>query len=57
MQTTKSTRATDAHGFHGVRFYENEKSLARIVAEFLIEGFTDGHPGIVVAKLSCIDPP
>jgi hypothetical protein len=34
---------------HVVRFYENEKSLARIVAEFLQEGFEGGNPGIVVA--------
>jgi DcmR-like sensory protein len=49
MQTTKSTRSTDTNGFHAVRFYESERSLARIVAEFLIEGFADSHPGIVVA--------
>src|SRR4051812_26815089 len=35
--------------YHGVRFYENDKSLARIVAEFLHEGFKNGSPGIVVA--------
>jgi hypothetical protein len=46
MQTMKSTRT---HGFHAVRFYESERSLAQIVAEFLIEGFADSHPGIVVA--------
>ena len=49
MQTTKSTPPTDTHGFHAVRFYESERSLAKIVAEFLIEGFADSHPGIVVA--------
>jgi hypothetical protein len=36
-------------GYHAVRFYENEKSLAQIVAEFLAEGLAAGHPGIVVA--------
>lgn len=35
--------------YHAVRFYESDKSLARIVAEFLHEGFDDGSPGIVVA--------
>jgi len=45
MQTMKS----EAHGFHGVRFYDSERSLAKIVAEFLLEGFADSHPGIVVA--------
>jgi DcmR-like sensory protein len=49
MQTKKSTTSTEAHGFHGVRFYESERSLSKIVAEFLIEGFADSHPGIVVA--------
>jgi hypothetical protein len=34
---------------HAVRFYENDASLARIVAEFLHEGFEHGSPGIVVA--------
>ena len=46
MQATKST---GTHGFHGVRFYESERSLAQIVAEFLLEGFADSDPGIVVA--------
>ena len=50
MQTTKSTPSTDVHnGFHGVRFYESDRSLAKIVADFLIEGFADSHPAIVVA--------
>jgi hypothetical protein len=35
--------------YHAVRFYESDKSLARIVAEFLHEGFDAGNPGIVVA--------
>jgi hypothetical protein len=35
--------------YPAVRFYENDRSLARIVAEFLHEGFDRGHPGIVVA--------
>jgi len=34
---------------HAVRFYENDKSLARIVAQFLSDGFAAGNPGIVVA--------
>jgi hypothetical protein len=32
-----------------VRFYENDKSLAQIVAQFLNDGLAAGHPGIVVA--------
>ena len=35
--------------YHAVRFYENEKSLAQMVAEFLADGLSDGHPGMVVA--------
>lgn len=35
--------------YHAVRFYESDTSLARIVAEFLHEGFDRGSPGIVVA--------
>ncbi len=35
--------------YHAVRFYESDRSLARIVAEFLHEGFDGGSPGIVVA--------
>lgn len=41
-----------ARPYHAVRFYENEKSLAKIVAEFLAEGLTDGAPGIIVATPS-----
>jgi hypothetical protein len=49
MHATNPTPATDTHGFHAVRFYESERSLAKIVAEFLLEGFADSDPGIVVA--------
>jgi hypothetical protein len=34
---------------HAVRFYETDKSLAQIVAEFLRDGLAAGNPGIVVA--------
>ena len=36
-------------GYHAVRFYESDRSLARIVAGFLEEGFDGGSPGMVVA--------
>jgi hypothetical protein len=36
-------------GYHAVRFYENEKSLSEIVADFLRHGLDTGNPGIVVA--------
>ena len=35
--------------YHAVRFYDNAKSLAQIVAEFLSDGLAAGNPGIVVA--------
>jgi hypothetical protein len=38
--------------YHAVRFYESDRSLARIVAEFLADGFEAGNPGIVVATPS-----
>src|SRR5687767_3094728 len=44
-----ATRSTSSRPYHAVSFYDNEKSLATIVAEFLAEGLTDGTPGIVVA--------
>ena len=34
---------------HAVRFYENDTSLAQLVAQFLREGLAEGHPGIMVA--------
>jgi hypothetical protein len=44
----KPTSAQPGH-FHAVRFYENQDSLARIVAEFLGEGFALGQPALVIA--------
>lgn len=35
--------------YHAVRFYDNDKSLAQIVAEFLKDGLIHGEPGIVAA--------
>jgi len=45
----QATNLTDAHGYHAVRFYESERSLALIVAEFLSEGLAASDPGLVVA--------
>jgi hypothetical protein len=47
-----ATRSASSRPHHAVRFYENEKSLAKIVAEFLADGLTDSTPGIVVATAS-----
>jgi hypothetical protein len=44
-----ATRSASSRPYHAVRFYENENSLAKTVAEFLAEGLTDGTPGIVIA--------
>lgn len=44
------------HGhFHAVRFYESRGSLARIVAQFLGEGFATGFPAIVIATPDHLD--
>ena len=47
METVANSSSAPAP-YHAVRFYENDRSLARIVAEFLAEGFHAGSPGIVV---------
>jgi hypothetical protein len=44
-----ATHSASSRQYHAVRFYDNEKSLAKVVAEFLADGLTDGAPGIVVA--------
>jgi hypothetical protein len=35
--------------YHAVRFYEDDDSLARIVAPFLIEGFAAGSSAVIIA--------
>lgn len=44
-----AARSASVRQYHAVRFYENERALAHIVAEFLEGGLRDGNPGIVVA--------
>jgi hypothetical protein len=44
-----TTDAAPAGHFHAVRFYQDDSSLTRIVAEFLAEGFADGHPAVIFA--------
>lgn len=41
--------------FHAVGFYRDPSSLSRIVADFLIEGFEDGAPAVIIATPSCCD--
>jgi hypothetical protein len=48
IQTSQSRSSTQAQ-YHAARFYENDRSLARIVAEFLHQGFDREHRAIVVA--------
>jgi hypothetical protein len=46
----ESARSLSAGAYHhAVRFYENDKSLSRIVAQFLSDGLAAGEPGIVIA--------
>jgi MEDS: MEthanogen/methylotroph, DcmR Sensory domain len=35
---------------HAVLFYDDDDSLARHVAEFILEGFAEGAPAVVVAR-------
>jgi hypothetical protein len=49
---TEPAAGSSAPAYHAVRFYESDQSLARIVAEFLLEGFANASPGIVVAAAS-----
>lgn len=37
---------------HPIRFYDSDAALARLVAEFLHEGFDRSNPGIVIATAS-----
>jgi len=48
IQKSQSRSSTQAQ-YHGARFFENDRSLARIVAEFLHQGFDREHRAIVVA--------
>lgn len=43
------TDATHAGHFHAVQFYNDDASLARIVAGFLAEGLAKGDPAVVIA--------
>jgi hypothetical protein len=47
--TRETARSAPGPAYHAVRFYESDRALAQIVAQFLSEGFEAGNPGIVVA--------
>jgi hypothetical protein len=49
METTTLTPRSDAGHFHAVQFYNDDATLARIVAGFLAEGFAVDDPAIVIA--------
>ena len=48
--TTSARPSPIAGNQHAVRFYESDRSLAIIVADFLHEGFGAGQPAIIVAS-------
>ena len=48
--TTSARPSPIAENQHAVRFYESDRSLAVIVADFLDEGFGAGQPAIIVAS-------
>jgi hypothetical protein len=45
----ESAPSLSTPAYHAVRFYENDKSLSQIVAQFLSDGLATGNPGIVIA--------
>jgi MEDS: MEthanogen/methylotroph, DcmR Sensory domain len=48
------TAAANDH-FHAVRFYEDDRSLCRIVSGFVMEGLALEHPALVIATQPHID--
>ena len=48
MNQMQPTEHDDCH-LHAVRFYEDEESLYRIVADFVGDGLAAGQPAIVIA--------
>jgi DcmR-like sensory protein len=47
QQTTNSMSAAGGH-FHAVRFYQDDDSLIRMVADFLGEGLAAGEPALAI---------
>ena len=45
----KPPAAASGTHFHAVRFYENEQSLYRIVADFIGDGIVAGQPAVIIA--------
>jgi hypothetical protein len=48
MKQMRSAEQDGGH-FHAVRFYEDEESLYRIVADFVGDGLVAGQPAIIIA--------
>src|SRR6476660_8999447 len=44
-----TTHSASCATYHAVRFYESDRALSRVVAEFLRDGLKAGNPGIVIA--------
>ena len=44
-----TTHSASCATYHAVRFYESDRALSRVVAEFLRDGLKAGNPGLVIA--------
>jgi hypothetical protein len=44
-----AAKANGSGHFHAVRFYKDEQSLARVVCDFIAEGFVLSLPGVIIA--------
>ena len=49
MIINQPSAPTNSSAFHAVRFYKDSDSLCRLVATFLVEGFAEALPAIVIA--------
>jgi hypothetical protein len=45
----EGTNSSSTACYHAVRFYENDRSLSQIVADFVGDGLVTGEPAIIVA--------
>jgi hypothetical protein len=49
MKDAARPLSSSSSRYHAVRFYESDRSLAQIVADFLGEGLARNHPALVIA--------
>jgi hypothetical protein len=52
MHTASATHGPGSEHFHGVRFYQDDISLCRIVAAFIGDGLAASQPAVVIASPS-----